>query len=364
MITFFFVSSFIYLCFVLFFILGIFRLSKKTNNEIQDISVIIAARNEEKYLPELLKILQNQNYPTINYEVIVVDDRSEDATFQIVKNFQKSFPNLKLVIIEKESDELFGKKNAVNFAIKQAEFEILAFTDADCLPPHNWLKSINSYFTDEVDFLAGFSPLIQKNRFISMLKNLERASIFAITAGSFGWNWGVTCTGRNMIYRKSIFEKVNGFAGIGHLKSGDDDLLLQKMSKHIRKMNFMFSQDSIVKSFDKDHPTEHIDLETRRASKWKYYPISIKILTLFFLFYYLVFALSFVMLILGNISILQFVELFLIKIVPEFLLLITFLAKIKQIKIMQTFPLAEILYIPYFIYFALKGTLGTYKWKE
>ncbi len=364
MITFFLILSFIYLCFVLFFILGIFRLSKKTNNKIQDISVIIAARNEEKYLPELLKILRNQNYPIKNYEVIVVNDRSEDSTSQIVKDFQKSFPNLKLVKIDKKSDELFGKKNAINSAIKQAKFEILAFTDADCLPSQNWLKSINSYFTYKVDFLAGFSPLIQKNRFISMLKNLERASIFAITAGSFGWNWGVTCTGRNMIYRKSIFEKVNGFAGIGHLKSGDDDLLLQKMSKHIRKMNFMFSQDSIVKSFDKDHPTEHIDLETRRASKWKYYPISIKILTLFFFFYYLVFALSLVMLILGNISILQFVELSLIKIVPEFILLITFLAKIKQIKIMQTFPLAEIFYIPYFIYFALKGTLGTYKWKE
>ncbi len=364
MILFFFVSSFLYLCFVLFFFGGIFRLSSKTYKEIQNISVIIAARNEEKYLPELLKILQKQNYPKENFEVIVVDDRSKDSTFQVTKDFQKTFPNLTLIQIEKESDNLFGKKNAINSAIKRAKFEILAFTDADCLPTKNWLKSINLFFTEEIDFLAGFSPLITQSKLLSKLKNLERASIFAITAGSFGWNWAITCTGRNMIYRKSIFEKIHGFKGIGHLKSGDDDLLLQKMSKHIRKMNFMFSQDSIVKSYDKNHPTEHIDLETRRASKWKYYPISIKFLTLFFFVYYLIYTFSLVMLIFNNISILQFVQLSIIKIVPEFLLLLAFSAKIKQIKILQIFPLAEIFYIPYFIYFALKGTLGTYKWKE
>jgi len=57
-----------------------------------------------------------------------------------------------------------------------------------------------------------------------MLKKLERLAMFTFSAGSIGWNWGITATGRNFAYKKEVFESLNGFDGIGHVPSGDDDL--------------------------------------------------------------------------------------------------------------------------------------------
>ncbi len=364
MLAFLFVISFFYFGIISFFIVGILILKKEFNQHPQKISVIIAARNEEKYLPELLEILINQSYKKDDYEIIVADDRSTDRTSEIVKQFQKNNSNLKLVKIHKENKELIGKKGALDAAIKEAKHNILAFTDADCKPSLNWLLELNKHFTVDTDFIAGYSPLIVRNKFLSFLKNLERVSIFAITAGGFGWNLGITCTARNMAYRKSLFNKVNGFYGIGYLSSGDDDLMLQKMSKYTKKMNFMFSRDSIVESFDKRNLQEHADLESRRASKWKYYPLSIKLMTLFIFTYYIIFLLSFIGFIFNYISTVNFLYILLIKIISEFLLLLIFLIKIQRKRFLLAFPLAELIYIPYFIFFGLKGTFGTFKWKN
>jgi glycosyltransferase involved in cell wall biosynthesis len=356
--------SFIYFGIIFTFAIGVLFLKKGKNKQIHSISIIIAARNEEKYLPILLEQIANQNYPPGKYEIIVADDRSTDQTSEIIREFQDKYSNIKAIRIEKENIKLVGKKGALDAAIKAAKYEILAFTDADCLPSENWLQEINKHFSEETDFVAGYSPLINSSKFLLMLKNLERASIFAVTAGGFAWNWGVTCTARNMAYSKSIFNKVNGFEGIGHLKSGDDDLMLQKMNRHIRKMNFMFTSDSVVFSHDKENLSEHADLESRRASKWKYYPFSIQLMTLFILLFYSVFIFSLICTIVGTLQLSSFFNLFLIKTIPEFLLLFFFLIRIKKIKLLWVFPLAELIYLPYFIFFALKGTFGKFKWKE
>ena len=356
--------NFIYFGIIFTFAIGVLFLKKGKNKKINSISIIVAARNEERYLPLLLEKIANQNYPRDKYEIVLADDRSTDRTSEIIWKFQNKYSNIKAIRIEKENIKLVGKKGALDAAIKAAKHEILAFTDADCLPSENWLKEINKYFSEETDFVTGYSPLINFPQFLSMLKNLERASIFSITAGGFAWNWGVTCTARNMAYRKSIFNKVNGFEGIGHLKSGDDDLMLQKMNKHIRKMNFMFTSDSIVFSHDKENLREHADLECRRASKWKYYTFGIKLMTLFIFLYYSVFSCSLIGAIIGTIQLSSFLNLVLIKIIPEFLLLFFFLIRIKKTRLLLAFPLAELIYLPYFIFFALKGTFGKFKWKE
>ncbi len=362
---FFLILSLIYCLIVLSFFFGIFFLKKGKNKSFNKFSIIIAARNEEKHLPELLEILLAQNYPKDHYEIIVADDRSIDKTSLIIKEYSQRFPNLKLVQIMEESENLIGKKNALNTAIKKAEYDILAFTDADCLPNKNWLSEINRHFSNQIDFVTGYSPLILKeNKFLDSLKNFERATHFAVVAGSLGLNWKITCAARNMAYRKSLFEKVNGFSGIGHLRSGDDDLMLQKMAKHIRKANFMFLEDAIVPSFDKDNLQEMAHLETRRASKWVHYTLPVKIMTFFFLIYYLAFIFAFFSFVFNLLNLNIFLLILLLKIIPEFLLIFLFLIKVKRTKLMLVFPILELIYIPYFIFFGLKGTFGKYRWKN
>jgi poly-beta-1,6-N-acetyl-D-glucosamine synthase len=355
--------SIIYATLIIIFTVGIFLLKNQHSGNFKEISIIVAARNEEKIIGHLLHILTELDYPADKYEIIIADDRSEDKTAAIVEQFKERSANLHLVQVKEENSQLTGKKGALDKAIRKASNEYLVFTDADCIPPKLWLQEINKQWTSKVDFWAGYSPLMIKNRFIFFLKNLERAAIFAITAGTFGLNWGVTCTARNMGYRKSVFTKAEGFDGIGHIRSGDDDLLLQKMNRQIRKLNFLFSPDSIVWSKDGEEFEVQIDLETRRASKWKYYPVSIKLLTAFVFIYYLVFFAGVVFFIAGNISPSLFLTIILIKLLAELLFLTVFLFRIRMLKLLLVFPLAELIYIPYFIYFGLKGTLGKYNWK-
>ncbi len=345
------------------FIIGILTLSRKRDAEIKPVSVIIAARNEEMRLPELIAALAAQDYPAEKYEVIIIDDRSSDRTVQILKDNADEYSWLCYASLTEENPALVGKKGALASGIQMAEHEILAFTDADCLPGRKWLSEINSLMTPETDFLCGYSPL-GGNSFISRLKNLERSSIFAVIAGSFGIGWDLTSVARNQVYRKSRFELIKGFSGIGEQRSGDDDLLLQKMSPVIRKRNFIFDPEAGVLSYDKQKIRDHIDLETRRASKWKLYPFPIKILTLFILVYYLLLTAILVTAISGIYPWITFIKLALIKAGSEFLLLFLFLFRVKQLRQLLMFPLAEIFYIPYFIYFGLKGTFGTYKWKK
>ncbi len=359
------IFSIFYIAIILLFTIGVIFIKAPNSSKKHFISIIVAARNEEKYLENLLKILTTQNYE--NYEVIIANDRSTDSTQLIIENFHKRNPSrLKFVTILEESKDFIGKKNALNEAIKKSSGEILAFTDADCVPSRNWLNEINRMYEKDVDIVAGYSPLIsQKNsKFLNLIKNLERSSVFAVTAGSFFWKWGITCTARNFSYRKSLFEKCNGFQSIAHIRSGDDDLMLQKISGKSHKMKFMFSQDSIVPSYDKDDIKSQISLETRRGSKWKYYTPAIKILSLLIMLYYLSLTLAAFFAIFNKEYLVLFLYSFLAKTLSEFLLIFIFLFRIKRLNQMYVFPFAELLYIPYFIFFGIKGTFGKYKWKN
>jgi len=358
--------SFFYSGLIIFFIIGLFRLKKPVKQSIlKPISIIIAARNEEDNIARLLDSLTQLNYPEDKYEIVVVDDRSADKTSEILKTYSSRIKNLKTYRIIKESENLVGKKQAIQKGIEKSSFEILAFTDADCVPSPDWLIEINDHFDNPKDFVAGYSPLIAlgTGKILSLLKNLERAAIFSVTAGSFGWKWCLTCTARNMVYGKTLFNENNQFDGIGHIRSGDDDLMLQKLSPSISKTKFMFSQGSVVPSYDKAEIKEMIHLETRRASKWKYYPTSVKFLTSLILFYYILLTLALPAVFTNSLNLSNLGLLLLIKIIPEFLLLWIFLYKVKKLYLLLVFPLAEILYVPYYIFFGIKGTFGKYSWR-
>ncbi len=357
------ILSGLYAGLILTLFIGIFLLKKPGEVRHQKISVIIAARNEEKHLPELLHRLATQNYPEDCFEIIVANDRSTDNTEKILSEYSSRIANLTYVSVQDESVDLVGKKGGLTLAIATASYPILAFTDADCLPCENWLKEVDKHFYDDVDFVAGYSPLLNNTR-IGKLKNLERSSMFAVAAGSFGIHWPLTCTARNMAYRKDLYNAVEGYKGIGHIRSGDDDLMLQKMGTNIRKFNFMFSKEAEIPSFDKEDLQSQMQLESRRGSKWKYYSPSIKLIILVILSFYISIIFTLVATILGKLALPILGVIIFAKILPELLLIFTFLYKVGNKKLIMFLPIAELVYIPYFIFFGLKGTFGKYRWKN
>ena len=156
---------FMYLCFMIWMIDGYKNLSKNhiSIGKNPFVSIIIAARNEELNIAEILDCLKVQNYPQNKYEVIICNDRSIDNTSKIIDYFKNDFPNLFSINIKVLPNEWAGKKWALYNGIKKARGEIILQTDADCIVNKNWIKAIVSQFEDEtVGFVCGLSPLVNK----------------------------------------------------------------------------------------------------------------------------------------------------------------------------------------------------------
>lgn len=359
-----------YIGFLLFILIGTFRIYKVKNNHsaFNNISVIIAARNEEDNIVSLMKSLINQNYPENKYEIIAVSDRSTDKTDFILKEYSMKYNNINYLRVDEEDKNLIGKKNALTKGIEKSNGDILLFTDADCVPGINWIRSINQYFNNNFDVVVGYSPLLSDKKgifqkMVFLLKKLERLSIFTISAGTIGWNWGVTATGRNFAYRRFVFDEINGFSGIGLIPSGDDDLFLQKISKTKKyKITFAMNLDTHIPSLETKNTIEQYNLEKRRASKWRYYPPKIKIFSAIIFLFYLLMSGLFILSIFSIFPWEKFLLIFILKIFIDFLVILRGAVLFKEVKLLSVFPLAELFYIPYFLFFGIMGSFTRYIW--
>ena len=361
----------LYCLFLLFLIVGTFRVNRtiSSNKKNHFISVIIAARNEDKHLSSLLDNLLKQDYPQDKFEIIIVNDRSTDKTDYILNNFSKKYSQIKYISIQDEIPGLVRKKRALTEGVKHAQGEILLFTDADCRPGKFWLSSMNDVFSRGFDVVVGYSPLECQGKgfgkkIICMLKKLERLAMFTLSDGSIGWNWGITATGRNFAYKKNVFESIGGYEGIGHIPSGDDDLFLQKISKsHSYKLGFATHPGSFVPSIEQKSGSQTFQQEKRRGSKWRYYPALIKSVSLLAFIYLFLILITFILALAGVLTWKFFLIIFLSKSMFDFLILLRGATIFREYISLLVFPLVEVLYAPYFVMFGLLGTFGKYKWK-
>ncbi|MCX8010682.1 MAG: glycosyltransferase, partial [Ignavibacteria bacterium] len=137
------------------------------------ISVIVAVKNEEKNIRQLLNCLKQQNYNQSFYEIIIVDDYSEDETLKILNQMSSQIPNLVVISNRDNPSGIRGKKSALSYAISNSKGEILLFTDADCRPEPFWISSISKNFTDDVAAVIGFSPFVSQKNFINKIIQYE-----------------------------------------------------------------------------------------------------------------------------------------------------------------------------------------------
>jgi glycosyltransferase involved in cell wall biosynthesis len=191
------------------------------------VSVIICARNEEVNIEKNLKYILEQDYT--NFEVVVVNDCSNDNSDLILREYSSKYPHLKVVTVNEHERFKTGKKFAVTMGIKAAQNENLLFTDADCRPASlNWIRRMQENFSGSTEIVLGFSPYERLSGFVNLLIRFE-TFFTALNYLSFALArkpyMGV---GRNMAYTKTLFFKGKGFASHMHIPSGDDDLFVNQ----------------------------------------------------------------------------------------------------------------------------------------
>jgi poly-beta-1,6-N-acetyl-D-glucosamine synthase len=189
------------------------------------VSVIICARNEAENLKKFLPSVLEQDYP--DYEVIVVNDCSEDSSYLILGNFLLQYPHLKISTVNKDPKFTHNKKFAQFIGIKAAKNEILLFTDADCKPESDkWLDSMTSHFSDKTDFVLGYGGYMEKKGLLNKYIRYDSLSIAMQYLGMAIRGIPFMGVGRNLAYRRSLFFTNNGYGAHNHLISGDDDLFV------------------------------------------------------------------------------------------------------------------------------------------
>jgi cellulose synthase/poly-beta-1,6-N-acetylglucosamine synthase-like glycosyltransferase len=340
--------------------------SRSDANYLPFVSVVIAVRNEAKIISKLINCLIKQSYPKDRFEVIFINDQSEDDTETIIeKLMNQTAIDFRLI----QSNYVAGiplspKKNALLKGIGHAKGEILALTDGDCWFEKNWLYTIISPFKSElVQFISGPVVLEGNNDLFSKIQTIEFSSLMGTGGAMINLNYPLMCNGANLGIRKSAFIEVNGYDGNMENASGDDVFLMQKIHKAFpRSIRFIKDQDAIVSTSTQENITALMNQRRRWASKWNKYQLSFSwALPVFLFIHYISFIASLIFLFPS--FVVETTIMIIIKIALDYLLLNNFLTFSKHRISIYLFLICEILYPFYAVYFGLASQVGSYRWK-
>jgi len=235
------------------------------------VSVIICTWNEEQNLKKLIPIILAQEYP--DFELVIVDDRSSDESYNYVIKLRDEVPNLKVVRIDTVPDHIDAKKYAITLGIKAASHDVLLFCDADCRPrSKNWIKQMAGKMTDSTSFVLGFSPYKTEKTLLSLLIGYETIITAINYLSSALWGAPYMGVGRNLMYRKSLFIEEKGFHGFQKVTGGDDDLFVNKHS-NAQNCRICIHPEAIIDSIPKTNWDDYLKQKRRHLSVGKHYKI-------------------------------------------------------------------------------------------
>ena len=329
------------------------------------VSILIPARNEAENILDCLQSILKQNYPKELFEIIVIDDHSEDETVQVVQNIDAE--NLRLLQLEEydiSSTTTAFKKIGIEKGVEVADHELIVTTDADCVVGRNWLALLSSYYQyHNVRFIAAPVNFHQEQNAFERFQSLDFIGMMGVTgAGIYKENMHM-CNGANLAYERRTFQEIGGFKGIDHLPSGDDMLLLQKIA-HSFPGEIGFLKNKSVCTFTKAQPgwKAFINQRIRWASKSGVYPewqtqLQLGVAYLFCLNIVVTFFLSFF---LGWKMLTLFFILWGIKIIVDYNYLKQLTHFFDRLDLLQGFLRSSFLHL---VYITVVGTLGIF-WKQ
>ena len=227
--------------------------AKKTFPQIKEenlptLSIVVAARNEEKNIYHCLESLNALIYPTNKIEIIIIDDASTDNTFDIASKFIHGKQKFRIIYLEEnEQSVLKGKVRAMSAGIKIANGEVILTTDADCIVNPLWAKTIASHYVENVAVVNGFTSQSASSAFTGM-QAIDFIYLLFIASGTINLGKPVSCIGNNMSFRKKAYEETGGFENLPFSVTEDFLLLnsIYKLNKY--KLIYPLHRDSLVES--------------------------------------------------------------------------------------------------------------------
>lgn len=359
-----------YSCIIISFLIGIKNLKGEvfSKNQLPEIkfSIIIPFRNEAVNLPELLLGLIGLDYNRNLYELIFIDDESEDQSVALIENYLSKEEDINYSILKNTRKSNSPKKDAIASAITKANFEWILTTDADCYVPATWLKSFNSIIlkANPVMVIGPVTYKLEKG-FINAFETLDFLSLTGSTMGGCGIGKPFLCNGANLAYQKKVFLEVNGFSGNDSIAGGDDIFMLEKLqNKFPEKIVFLKQQEAIVVTKPAGSFKKLWSQRLRWASKTAAYANRFALLiglTVFAMNTFLILLFVFYVFNVVEFTILS--AMYLVKFNLDFLLLFQAAKFYQQEHVLKAYFFSSIIYPVFNFLIALRSFFGGYDWK-
>lgn len=260
---------------VVFSRIGFYR-RKKQNSVINPVSVVIYAKNESHRLRENIPVWMEQDYP--EFEVLIVNDNSDDDTDELLKTFTQSYANLKVINLHQNLNFFTGNKFPLSIGIKSAKHDVILFTYAHCLPSgKQWIKNMQAHFVPGKDIVLGHHMYVRRNGYGNLLARFDlfemvlRYLSFAKAGMPF---MGV---GNNLAYRQSLFYKQGGFISHYNVNTGEDDLFINRAANG-RNVDIEIHPESFTVSTRKLNTKLWLHLKYRQFQTYPHYRLKHRII--------------------------------------------------------------------------------------
>lgn len=201
----------------------------KLDEALEPVSIVLCARNAYEYLIEIIPVLLKQDYP--DFEIVVVNDCSDDETEEYLKDLERKEPRVKPVQLKQHLNFFNGKKFPLSMGIKSAQNDLIILTECKCMPVNDqWLRSMVNRYNTCTEIVIGYSPYVQKKSSLNRIMRfdtLQNGLLYLSAALKRHPYMGI---GNNLSYRKDLFYRNQGFISHYTTAVGEDDLFINQVA--------------------------------------------------------------------------------------------------------------------------------------
>jgi biofilm PGA synthesis N-glycosyltransferase PgaC len=323
------------------------------------VSVVVACRNEEARLPALLDSISGQDYSKELFEVIIVDDNSEDKTFETALENKGS---MRLFALKNRGK---GKKEALKTGIDASSGRLIITTDADCITGKSWIRTIASFFDENgPDMIIGPVKLTANGKLFGKFQELEYLGLQGITAGTAATGNAIMCNGANLAFtREAYFKQLDNMHF--DMPSGDDIFLLHSIKRATdSKILWLESSDAIISTPASPSFGSFLKQRKRWISKWRHYNDRYTNLTGIITFLAVMLQMSVLIALLTDLAyIWLFSAVFILKSVPDYLITRKTMVRFGEKTTMCWFLPVQLIY-PVYVIVVFLATLIPWPWNK
>ncbi|OGB99379.1 hypothetical protein A2V82_06080 [candidate division KSB1 bacterium RBG_16_48_16] len=216
------------------------------------VSVVVAARNEARFLPACLSSLVDLDYPKERLEIVIVNDDSQDTSEEIIRQFASTSPVIKYVNLASHQKKRPGKEGAILSGINSSRGEMIFITDADCRVPCSWIKTLLSAMAPDVGIVGGFTLLDRRGDSTSIwgkIQSLDWLFLLSMACAAARMGKPLSWVGNNLAFRRDAYDEVGGYLGIDSSLVEDFSLINAIRRKTAWRIVFSTSPGAIISSY-------------------------------------------------------------------------------------------------------------------